>query len=216
MIFRAKLLLSFLVPHQAGHNRSKLPTRGSHRPESHGPEAIVSILLKTQHPKEPLQEVSDNLMLSSSSALACLDLLCNGNCRFITPAGVANHRRRETCGRGMSGGELHRCPLLTTCWVHAGLHARLLTHRYAGRHASSRACKQAPSDMAHTPHDACVPPSTQRPSWEDVRKTSHISSSLSCRFGLTCARGWKPAHTHTHNGEGLKQRNRFAGGLKQQ
>lgn len=101
MICSVKLLLDFLAPHQAGHSRSQVPTRGSHRPASHGFRFWYPLLsIQTlQHPKEPLQEVRDNLMFCSSSTLARLDWLCNGNWRFITPAGVTNHRRREAWGR---------------------------------------------------------------------------------------------------------------------
>lgn len=122
-------------------------------------------------------------MLCSSSTLARLDWLCNGNWRFITPAGVANHRRREALGgERMSRGGLHECPALTTSdWLTR--RACSLTHRYTDWHASSHTCKHVHSDMAT--HAPCMPPSTQRPSWEDVRKTSHISSSVSLLF-LSC------------------------------
>lgn len=89
------------------------------------PEALVSTSLKTQHPKQPLQEVSDNLMLCSPSTLAHLDWWCNGNWRFITPAGVANHRRQEAWGKDEH--RLTECPLLTTSdWIHTGQLARLV------------------------------------------------------------------------------------------
>ncbi len=142
-------------------------------------------------------------MLCSSSTLACLDWLCNGNGRFITPAGVANHRRQGA--RGERGG-----------WAEAGcmsvhadspwLTAHRLTHqacsltcRYTDWHASSHTCKHVDSDMTHMQTQApCLPPSTQRPSWEDERKRSHVSSSLSCCFEVSVLHVWEPESTHTN------------------
>lgn len=153
-------------------------------------------------------------MLCSSSTLARLDWLCNGNWRFITPAGVANHRRREAWG--VEGWAKEGC-MSVQRWLPLTALLAGLVHLPTGTpdgHASSHTCKHVHRDRTHMQTRApCMPPSTQQPSWEDVRKRSHISSSLSCCLAVSASHVWE-AENRPANQRRLNERNRFAGGLK--
>lgn len=83
-------------------------------------------------------------MLCGSPALAHLDWLCNGSRRFISPTGVANHRRQETLGGGgLTEAKLHQWPSHTR----PAHQACSLTPRFMAWHGSSHTCKHAHSHM---------------------------------------------------------------------
>lgn len=150
-------------------------------------------------------------MLCSSSTLARPDWLCNGNWRFITPAGVANHRRREAWGEGrMSRGGLHECPAVTTSdWLHL---LAWPTHRYTDWHASSHTCRHAHSDMTHMQTHVCLLQHNGRLGRMCGRDRIFPPPFLAVRRFLSCP--CERLKTDAQKQRGLKQRNGFAGGLK--
>lgn len=89
-----------------------------------GPKLLYR-LPAMQHPKKAPEEVSHNLMLCSSSTWAHRDWWRNGNRRFISPTGTANHSRQAAWGN-----DEHRraetVSIATSDRVHMGPVARLV------------------------------------------------------------------------------------------
>lgn len=150
-------------------------------------------------------------MLCGSSTLACLYWLCNGNWRFMTPAGVTNHQRREAW-RGKD--EQRR-----TAWVSSPTPSDWLSWQaYPQVHRLTR-------KLTHM--QTCSP-------WHDTHANHTLLVSLlqhNGRLGRMCGRDhifpppflavwWflsctceRPKQTHKTE-EAEMERNRFAGGLK--
>ncbi len=134
-------------------------------------------------------------MLCSSSTLARPDWLCNGNWRFITPAGVANHRRREAWGGGERWAEagcmsVQRWLPLTDYTHSPGLPTGTQTDTQAHTHANMlsltwHTCKHMYASFNTTAVlGGCA---------EEIAYFL-LPFLLFGGFCLVCVRGWKQAH----------------------